>query len=651
MSKIHSAVILVASLVLSSCASINKDGSVEAPVDTPEFRGVTVGMKELAHDGRFTLQADQPFQVVDANSVLQINFKMLDAEAELEQNSDWILLNKALTRINDLMAEYRELAQTASTLPKTQTADTKAWQGRIKAYDQRLLGLTTMLRSPEMEPIVSPAELEAMVIPPDGETRPFFELLAEHLSNKRQTLYRNAQNFAKSTDEYNVIVRAYLAPQVGEVHRLHVPGYDNIPSKEFKPINRLGLIPTPAEARKLRAEYEGAKLVKASIEEIENNGAEINNNLEQLFEKAEQAFNKLSDDIQQSLQRWKQISDPATLNRIAEVSDNGAQFTTQLKAFQQDYDDLEQLRENLNTFKNKVAAPDTLDTIVNVADNQAEVETLLDQIKKLSEHIKQWPDRFALTVQTGQQALVDIADAQVSEIKAKMEQTIALVKQEAQQTADALLSQLPETESALFFLSNTLFLNNQQKDFLSAAQLLDSNEPGVIPRPLDRLEPAELDLRKSGIVPGDQVEMEVGFVRGDDVETPEKRIKYSGEAVLTHWHRRYSGDLIFARAVEGVGSENFKTNVAVSLEWHYFSREKPRGFWNGLDPGVGLHAASLNQDPDESAEFGAGVNVSLFKGLLRFGYGYNLSVKQDHQYYWVGFGLFSLLNQLNDLKM
>jgi hypothetical protein len=253
-------------------------------------------------------------------------------------------------------------------------------------------------------------------------------------------------------------------------------------------------------------------------------------------------------------------------------------------------------------------------------------------------------------VETGKQALADIADTQVSEITTTLEQTLELVKQEAQQTAQVLLSQLPATESALFFLSKEFFFN-KQKELLKVAQQLDSNEPGVIPRPLDSLEPAKLDLRKTGIVPGDLVEMEVGFVREDNLETPEKRISYSGEAVLTDWHRRYSGDLIFAKAVKGVGSENFKTNVAVSLEWHYFSRENPRGFWNGLDPGVGLHAASLNQNPDESVEFGAGINFSLFKGLLRFGYGYNLSVKQDREYYWVGFGLFSLLNQLSDLKL
>ena len=131
-------------------------------------------------------------------------------------------------------------------------------------------------------------------------------------------------------------------------------------------------------------------------------------------------------------------------------------FASQLKAFQQDYDDLKLLQDNLITFKNQVAAPDTLDTILNIVDHQSGVTSLLTQIQNVSEKIKQWPERFALTAETGKQALADIADAQVSEVTTKLEQTIELVKQEAQQTTQVLLSQLPATESAPIWTSRRL---------------------------------------------------------------------------------------------------------------------------------------------------------------------------------------------------
>jgi hypothetical protein len=41
------------------------------------------------------------------------------------------------------------------------------------------------------------------------------------------------------------------------------------------------------------------------------------------------------------------------------------------------------------------------------------------------------------------------------------------------------------------------------------------------------------------------------------------------------------------------------------------------------------------------------VNASVFGGLLRVGYGWNLSVSSHRQYVWIGLGLFGALNRLN----
>jgi hypothetical protein len=186
---------------------------------------------------------------------------------------------------------------------------------------------------------------------------------------------------------------------------------------------------------------------------------------------------------------------------------------------------------------------------------------------------------------------------------------------------------------------------------MSIAGILKPGEPGTIPRPLDNLEDAILDLRRSGITVGDSVEVEVGFINKNSPNAlPEKTIQYSGQAVLAGVHRQFSGDMIFARSVRGTGSDEFKPNVGVSAEWHSYDRSSPDGFWNWLDPGIGLHAANLDQSPDQTVELGAGVNMSLWGGLLRVGYGWNLSVNKDREYYYVGFGLFGLLNQLNNVK-
>jgi hypothetical protein len=75
-----------------------------------------------------------------------------------------------------------------------------------------------------------------------------------------------------------------------------------------------------------------------------------------------------------------------------------------------------------------------------------------------------------------------------------------------------------------------------------------------------------------------------------------------------------------------------------------------RAAWSvGKEQTVRFHAANLDQNPNQTVELGAGVNVSVWNGLIRLGYGYNLSVQEDRPYVWIGFGLFGMPNRLNDL--
>ena len=62
-----------------------------------------------------------------------------------------------------------------------------------------------------------------------------------------------------------------------------------------------------------------------------------------------------------------------------------------------------------------------------------------------------------------------------------------------------------------------------------------------------------------------------------------------------------------------------------------------------MDPGAGVHLASLDQG-DDTVEFGIGPSLSFWNGLLNVGYGYNLSQSQDREYFFVGLNLLHLLD-------
>jgi hypothetical protein len=270
----------------------------------------------------------------------------------------------------------------------------------------------------------------------------------------------------------------------------------------------------------------------------------------------------------------------------------------------------------------------------------------MDDLKNIQPNLKLWPERIKNIRDNTVIVVEQIMAAQKRELAEKFDNTAQSIRQQFSQSGQTLLDKLPNTATALKFISDDFF-TKQSKNLLDMSENINQEDTADIPRPLDDLEPAKVDLARSGLLPGDMIEVDVGFFRKSNYDQPEKRINYSSQVVLTNWHRRFSGDMIFAKSVAGEGSDQFRPNIGVSMEWHYFSREKPNGPWNGLDMGFGMHAASLDQNADQNVELGAGVNVSFFKGLLRVGYGWNLSVDKDRQYYWIGFGLFGLLNQFN----
>ncbi|MFH1737529.1 MAG: hypothetical protein ABIH23_00880, partial [bacterium] len=82
--------------------------------------------------------------------------------------------------------------------------------------------------------------------------------------------------------------------------------------------------------------------------------------------------------------------------------------------------------------------------------------------------------------------------------------------------------------------------------------------------------------------------------------------------------------------------------------WKYGFR-KPRGtakFLSWLEPGIGIHATSLHQG-GSTVEVGTGLGVSLWGDLVTGGYGWNLGVQSDRQYYFVGIGILDLLHKMN----
>lgn len=632
--------ILIAALV----SLVRCDQAYCAQQGGPDFRGITLDMVEIAHDGIYPLESGDPFRKVDANAVLKLTFSKPQLPAKLVISENWKSIDEILRQTDLLLIAYEEISREAAAF--VERKDVAQWKTKVernfyKPYSELIRKLMQ-----SDTPAVSKDDVPLLVDLADKRNTSFLQVLFEHLTEKRKEFYQRAEQFARDKDQYEVMVRGFLLPQVGDMQQLHIPGYDNIPGRALQPISRTGLIPTEAEAKRLNAENNGAKMVKTAIEEIKANESVIKDHIAKLVEQAKERLAVLVKDFQE-------LRDRRDEDVIKQLDTIGTQhvnsINAELKRFQEDISLFRKLEQKIGEFR-KIKYEDALELIMFLLQKQSEGAAILADIKTLADRVSTWPGRIEIINEHAEAALKEVFDKQGQAASDKVSAFLAGIRPDVQKATRSLSSDLPEVTAALTYLFNEGFLKNGN-DILRAAAVLDPTEPGVIPRPLDNLEDAVLDLRRAGITVGDAVEVNVAFLNKSNPAVPEKTITYSGEAVLTGLHRRFSGDLIFAKAVNGAGSDEFKPNVGVSVEWHYYDREKPRGFLNWLDPGIGIHAANLDQDSSQTVELGAGVNVSLWGGLTRVGYGWNISVKKDREYYWIGFSLFGLLNQLNNLNL
>jgi len=637
--------VLMLVLIVQAC-SHTPVTTVPKKNDSPGFQGVDLALTERAHDGEYAVSPDEPSQQVDANSVLRLTFDAPDTIASLSTGSEWQSLEKALKEIARLTAEYNEITRLAATLPVDRNNQTTQWQQRIAAFDKKIIALEHFFNTPEMQSLLK-EDSTTLALRAVDENKSPNELRAEILVAIREALHREAQQFTQDVNEYEVIVRAYLVPEVGDVRGLSIKGYNNLQSRPLKPINRLGIIPTEAEAQRLQAEYLGAQAVKTAVVAIKANSGEVKAHFSGLIKETQQRFAVLSEQIQDFVGQWEHLYSASTSHALtASVQADVVKLVAALNNLKHDVQQIKTLKQDIETLKAQLNNKDIVTLVLDLKENSDQIKRLISEIKDISARIKTWPGQINNIVSQASLAAAALLSAQNTALAQQINALTDSVKQNFTQFESTLSGTLPGAQVALGYLSDDSFIS-QGKQLLTLSEHFNRSEPGAIPRPLDKLEPAEVDLRRAGLTPGDIVEVDVGFFKKTQYTQPEKRITYTAQTVLTDWHRRFSSDLIFVRSEKGAGSDEYKPNVGVTLEWHHGTRNKSPGFFERLDMGVGIHAANLDQDADETIEMGAGVNFSFLDGLIRFGYGYNLSAEKHPNYYWFGFELFSMLNKKN----
>lgn len=174
---------------------------------------------------------------------------------------------------------------------------------------------------------------------------------------------------------------------------------------------------------------------------------------------------------------------------------------------------------------------------------------------------------------------------------------------------------------------------------------IDLSSPAVFSIPQERVVPTQLEVLRTDAEDGDRLEI-VAEVRSDPSGEPIHEERLSVAVHAFGWSSDVSGGLIFVKSID-VDTSNFKPEPVATWRIGYRPRPEDGSFGaalgRALRPGLGIHVATLGFSNDTSVEMGAGVNVHLFSDLVQLGYGWNLTIKENRTYWYLGIGLFELL--------
>lgn len=625
-----------------------------AAMERAKIRGITLKMQELAKDGEHEIYPEERFRKVDANAILKLTFVIPPRPEEIETSPEWITLIEILSRLKQAEIRYRELAERAKDLMADGTAADQDFIYKTKEARNEAISILRLMVTPKNgESLISRDTLNKLVL--SDPEHPYKVLIAQ-INKTREELHARAVRFAGDADKYTIIVRAYLLPKGGGREALHIEGYDKLPLGDFRPLDPTGLLPSPQEAKRLAGELEAADKVSRAIEEIRKNGGLILDEVQQMSEDLEKSLKSLEMQLRDELNKlpkdFKEFLEEPFLNKLEQINtpnDESKQLAKELREVRNDLAELQKIANSIQELRDmtrKVRGPAGIrhQDIEYIFNNIGKLQT---QIEEGLKRVGKWDNRLYKIANLAP----PVAEAAAEEaLKSKLTILAQKWKQALMDMHSRLKAKLPATANAVSVVV-TFFKNSS--DIVSSVSDLGKTDPEYIPHPLEDLPPAELDLRYAGVTLGDQVMVTVDLRRVSESQSAEQNkapdAVYKVETTLAGWHRRFSGDVIFTQAIDGPASSRFQGDIGVSYEWHNYKRDDPNGFWNNLDPGFGFHAALLSQDPDQNTEFGIGVNISFFNGLIRGGYGYNLSVSDNEQYWFIGFGLINTLGKFKSL--
>jgi hypothetical protein len=634
--------------VLAALGAIAGISPGAAGQDCPDrHAGVTVRVVEEAHDGKHQICAGDLVRV-DANSDLVIEFSPPVSPESVETSPESKRLVALLDRVRDL---ERDVARLNDAPTPTDSAGVVEMQREATAATTRVRQLLASLDSLGWTQAERDTILTGRFPGGTGDPLRAYTNLNLWLDQELRQLRSEAEAFADAKGRLLVQVTAFRDPRGGARSALHVENYDDLPAGELQTIDRYGLDLTPAERAAWESSVALHQSVAAAVREIQENRQLVGERLRDRIRELGERFQRFATMLKSGPETWaaalggriKQVetlaADPAAAASKTSLQD----LVASLRVLEKDYVSVRTVTDGVT----KIAATLRGGGPADLRQLLFQSGGIVDQLTQLDGSV-----RALVAVAADLPKHLDAVQQRLQELDPVLPADVkpGLLPTEVASVFKDLAAELPAAAAAIQAAVAVLDASRRSVD---AQGTLSADAGSVLQRALDDLPEGRVELARAGWIPGDRVLVTVSFVdapsdAGATAESRARReLSYRGEAVLTGLHRELSSALIFARALHG-GDRTWKPNVAALVGWHYYKRN-PRSFggklWNWLNPGLGLHLASLDQTED-NFEFGVGGNLTVWNGLLSTGFGWNLS-RDNGEYVFLAIDLFETLNRVS----
>ncbi len=510
-----------------------------------------------------------------------------------------------------------------------------------RQFEQRLLTAGEQLSEDEIRRGTLNGWLETNVgaVP---FSKGFSEFLEKEIAARGGEARKRHDRIVEAAGVYKLRLRATLKSTDGAEVPLHLAGYDRLDAGEYVHVERFTLKLDEKDQKRLKAEVDFYASLAKSINEIRDANSPLREALKKKFDETASELKKAFEKIDLASFEAASQEGLAKLRGLVKGVLGEEASKELVKDIQALEEEARKIIRNLEALQNLANKKDLKESELLVDLIYGGVGDLLQSFVGLLSLLDPNPPG-------GTDSLLTRFQKVIKKINDTPALSTAAIRAVVDQLTAPFMAMASTTEGmkSLASLAQSFAAYLEHSGAKNAAGL--SPDPGIegkiLDIPFNQVTDTEIPVTSAARRDGDTIVFVVQILDKNGSVVAE------GTKVFRVYRFGFYADpsagVIFVNRINTpAGGREVEFVAAPAVSYGVRFRTRGEGVWarawNATNLAVGLHAGLLNFEGSD-VEVGVGGVVSLFGDLVSTGYGYNLQVGEDRDYWFIGIGLLELL--------